>query len=67
MKATVRLLVIKVFHLKKSKDDNAGELIDIMVDLGVPDYGYKHFYILIKSENKNSEIYFRRSLIELKD
>ena len=37
-----------------------------MVDLGVPDYGYKHFYILIKSENKNSEIYFRRSLIELK-
>lgn len=49
------------------KDDNAGELIDIMVDLGVPDYGYKHFYILIKSENKNSEIYFRRSLIELKD
>ena len=27
-----------------------GELIDIMVDLGVPDYGYKHFYIL--SENK---------------
>lgn len=44
-----------------------GELIDITIDLGVPTYGYKHFYIYIKSSSGNSEIYFRRSLVELKD
>ena len=48
-------------------DGNNGELIDITIDLGVPTYGYKHFYILIRSKSTNSEIYFRRSLVELKD
>lgn len=47
--------------------ENPGELIDITIDLGVPTYGYKHFYIYIKSSSGNSEIYFRRSLVELKD
>ncbi|WP_368874454.1 phage tail spike protein [Staphylococcus haemolyticus] len=47
--------------------EDPGELIDITIDLGVPTYGYKHFYIYIKSSSGNSEIYFRRSLIELKD
>lgn len=45
----------------------AGTLIDITIDLGVPTYGYKHFYILIKTASGNSEIFFRRSLVELKD
>lgn len=47
--------------------EDPGELIDITIDLGVPTYGYKHFYIYIKSSSGNSEIYFRRSLVELKD
>ncbi|PTI93395.1 hypothetical protein BU045_05690 [Staphylococcus simulans] len=47
--------------------NEAGTLIDITIDLGVPTYGYKHFYILIKSASGNSEIFFRRSLVELKD
>ncbi|RIL71539.1 hypothetical protein BUY49_06330 [Staphylococcus devriesei] len=47
--------------------EDPGELIDITIDLGTPTYGYKHFYIYIKSSSGNSEIYFRRSLVELKD
>ncbi|TGE15153.1 hypothetical protein BJR09_12010 [Staphylococcus petrasii] len=47
--------------------EGPGELIDITIDLGVPTYGYKHFYIYVKSSSGNSEIYFRRSLVELKD
>ncbi|WKU13039.1 phage tail spike protein [Staphylococcus devriesei] len=47
--------------------EDTGELIDITIDLGIPTYGYKHFYIYIKSSSGNSEIYFRRSLVELKD
>lgn len=50
-----------------SSGNEAGTLIDITIDLGVPTYGYKHFYILIKSASANSEIFFRRSLVELKD
>ncbi len=48
-------------------EDDIGTLVDLTIDLGVPDYKYKHIYLLIRTTNKNSEIQFRRSLMELKD
>lgn len=52
---------------KEVDSGDPGEFIDLTIDLGLPDYGYKHFYIMVKSSSGNSEVYFRRSLIELKD
>ena len=57
----------KVLKSEEFEDGNAGELIDITIDLGTPTYGYKHFYIAFRSTSAKSEIYFRRSLVELKD
>ena len=55
-----------IVYSDNGEDDN-GTLVDLTVDLGVPDYKYKHFYLMMKTANKNSEIQFRRSLMELKD
>ncbi|MGP5095723.1 phage tail spike protein [Staphylococcus equorum] len=55
-----------IVYSDNGEDDN-GTLVDLTVDLGVPDYKYKHFYLMMKTTNKNSEIQFRRSLMELKD
>lgn len=57
----------KVLKSEEFEDGNAGELVDITIDLGTPTYGYKHFYIAFRSTSAKSEIYFRRSLVELKD
>lgn len=57
----------KVLKSEEFEDGNAGELVDITIDLGTPTYGYKHFYIAFRTTSAKSEIYFRRSLVELKD
>lgn len=49
---------------------NSGEnslYVEINIDLGVPDYSRKHFFVKINSTNSNATLFFRRTICEQYD
>lgn len=48
-------------------NESDGMFVSIIVDLGIPDYSRKQFYVQLKSGNSSSAIRFRRTTCELYD